>query len=1469
VLNNNAVGQSSLRPIGDINGQGVSAVALGLQSAPGYNVVATSTYAPDLITGFNSGLGATTGVVYSPLDRAHTLANPAGVYTKGTGASYPTQDIENATYVVQQVQADNGIGGTYNTDYNYAGGQADVQGRGFLGFSTVNANDDQTGIVTSTSYFNNQLIPNTSTPYGLGWPFTGYATEVKQTYYASLTSSVVLLDTLNTYKAVSLGGTASSTAQFIELTKATSVDSSGNSLNHELNGDSLPAATTQYTYDGNGNVSQLTLTTTDGYSSTTGDTYLAPTSCAYILDRLSLHVVTNKAPFTNSDGTITTNSVIHTTNYTEDACTGVRTQEIDESGSTSLQVETDYTPDSFGNITQTKIIAAGVSPNRITSATYDGNGQFPNSTTNASGYTSYPLFDPRYGGMTSVTDPYGLTTSWTYDGFARKTAQTRPDGTQTKWIYAQAAGCGFGACNVLQQTTGAPDVTKIYDKLGRPTQVQSPGFDGTMIIAEATVFDALGRVSTVARPYFSGGTQYLTLYDGYDALKRVTHQTFPDNSAANPHTLTIQYAAPSGEPLTTTIATGTLSNPSRVLTSSTTETATTEKNSQGEVIQVTDDANSATSYQYDPFGNMLQVKDALGNIVSMTYDIRGHMIGMIDPDKGGSAHPWSYVPDALGEVTSQTDGNGVQTTFQYDAEGRVKQHQDPTVTRSFTYDTQPFGFGQLATATAGGYARTEYYDGSGRPAMTKLVEDTVTHYAGTTYDGSGRVATKTYPSGTSVTYAYTGNGYLSSVSGDQGVIWTANQRDAELHLLTETFGNNVVVSNQGFDASTGRIKTIQTGTSGSIVNLAYSWDQMGNLYQRNDTVTGVNETLGYNTLNWLRSSVGAGSMVVTYDRIGNITYKSDLTFAGGTGNYCYYSPTATTPCYSNAPAVGPHAVQSISGTVSNGTGSGFSNPTYKYDYNGNMTLGGGRTATYTTANMTATVIPTGGTDTISYEYDATDQRYRQTATVNNTNPAVIDNDTLYWTGQGVTSEYYTAGSAAAVWKNYIVADGKTVAVTQGSNVGGSTWGTDAWGTMTWSAPNLPVTYMHEDHLGSVVTVTKSDGTVLERDTYDPWGKRRNNGAADNLDTMSSSQVNRGYTDQEYVNSVAWLNLNARMYDPQIGRFMSADPVTGKPYSTQGWNRYAYVENNPLNQTDPTGEIDCPQGVKCDEVIVTAPAKPKGAAFTVDDGITFVGVSFGGTGGFFAGSVTGNFGATAGSGNQAQPAGKTGNNNQAKVIKWKKTPQNARRFNRTIQAVNKYAVEHGYAPLDEDADTLIFSAPEASPTQSADSGAQGGASGFQGASYQTAIAGAVAIPAPAGGGGGTLAELIAGNPELAPILVAAYILLHDSVAEPRIFRHYGYAADAPKFAGGLYPGSFATTANGPPLTGEQAQRLLALPPRASVPDSYYTVTVGPNTPVLGPSTVQPAYGQPGGGIEYTFPEGTVRGSVTGPTPIPRY
>jgi RHS repeat-associated protein len=105
----------------------------------------------------------------------------------------------------------------------------------------------------------------------------------------------------------------------------------------------------------------------------------------------------------------------------------------------------------------------------------------------------------------------------------------------------------------------------------------------------------------------------------------------------------------------------------------------------------------------------------------------------------------------------------------------------------------------------------------------------------------------------------------------------------------------------------------------------------------------------------------------------------------------------------------------------------------------------------------------------------------------------------------------------------------------------------------------------------VVAVTNETGQVIERMAYDAWGKRRfTDGTSDNKDSLVGLTTDRGYTEHEMLDELGIIHMNGRIYDPYIGRFMSADPIIQDLYELQSHNRYSYVMNNPLFYTDPSG-----------------------------------------------------------------------------------------------------------------------------------------------------------------------------------------------------------------------------------------------------------------------------------------------------------
>ena len=117
-------------------------------------------------------------------------------------------------------------------------------------------------------------------------------------------------------------------------------------------------------------------------------------------------------------------------------------------------------------------------------------------------------------------------------------------------------------------------------------------------------------------------------------------------------------------------------------------------------------------------------------------------------------------------------------------------------------------------------------------------------------------------------------------------------------------------------------------------------------------------------------------------------------------------------------------------------------------------------------------------------------------------------------------------------------------------------------------------YLHQDHLGSVDTITDEAGRAVERLSYGAFGKRRiaagANAWTDPALAIAAVNTPRGFTGHEHLDDFQLVHMNGRVYDPALGRFMSADPFVQFAESTQGLNRYSYVDNNPLSFTDPSG-----------------------------------------------------------------------------------------------------------------------------------------------------------------------------------------------------------------------------------------------------------------------------------------------------------
>ena len=860
--------------------------------------------------------------------------------------------------------------------------------------------------------------------------------------------------------------------------------------------------------------------------------------------------------------------------FVYDPASGLLTKEIIEPNNSQLCLVTEYTYDTFGNKTSVTTRncngAAGeaaaptsdaVIASRTTSSAYDTKGQFAVSTTNALNHTETRTFDPKFGGVLTLTGPNGLTTAWTYDSFGRKTQETRADGTTTGWSYVLRNLTNWNnhpnlAYHIATTESGVaqPSYT-YYDILNRKIVSSRYNFTNTDLIDEgSTFFDNYGRVYKTYLPYERGqsaSAKYATYT--YDILGRVLTETAPNNGVT-----TTTYAG-----LTTTV------------TNAQSQTKTTVKNTQGQTVTITDAQNKTIGYAYDPFGNLTQTTDTLGNVTTLSYDARGRKTGMNDPDMG----VWSYAYNALGELIRQVDAKNQTVTMAYDKLGRMTSRTEPDLTSTWVFDTATKGIGKLASASSSnGYSRTHSYDSLGRLSSTSTVIDAAPYVTSTTYDAYGRTDTQTYPAsagyptGFAVRNVYNSNSYLIQVvnaATPATVYWTANSMDAQGHLTQQTYGNGVVTQ-QVFDPATGKLLNQYAGAGNAVQNMSYTYDTIGNLSTRQDANQNLVETYLYDTLNRLTSATAvSGAVNVTttfaYNAIGNITSKSDV------GAYTYNA--------SGGSSIRPHAVAGITGTVN-----GVVNPAYTYDANGNMTDGAGRTTVWTSFNMPGQITSQtpNGAKTAQFWYNPEHERTKE---LQADQSIVIVLSPRYDTGLHFEKKYIAAGGSltgAIEYEHYLYAGGlmfgKYVTITQTDGQTIATTRTD---------------YYSKDHLGSIVAITDQTGAVTQRLSYDAWGKKRYpNGAADPNGLLNNPDMYHGYTGHEHMDELGIIHMNGRLYDPFTARFLSADPHIQDPLNLQSYNRYSYCWGNPMGCTDPSGYFSLGSFIRTAAAIAVAVYAPQ-------------------------------------------------------------------------------------------------------------------------------------------------------------------------------------------------------------------------------------------------------------------------------------
>jgi RHS repeat-associated protein len=371
-------------------------------------------------------------------------------------------------------------------------------------------------------------------------------------------------------------------------------------------------------------------------------------------------------------------------------------------------------------------------------------------------------------------------------------------------------------------------------------------------------------------------------------------------------------------------------------------------------------------------------------------------------------------------------------------------------------------------------------------------------------------------------------------------------------ITQETLGNGVV-TNRAYDKVTSWLTAATAGVGGGsgLLNQSYEEDENGNVTQRQDNNHGLTENLFYDAdyrLTCATLTSGCSTPTFVYDAgdagPGNITTQI------GVGTYTY-------------PAAGqtrPHAVTSI-----NGTFNGINNPAFTYDANGNMTNRASSSAnvTWSSYNYPTVVSATDatGTEEVQFNYGPDRERWEQIYTVSGTT------EQTYYIG-GLMDLVFSGGTTN--YRHYIYAGSEPIAV----------YSRTAAGAITMS-------YMQEDHQGSVSAITSSAGTTSVDESFSAFGTRRNpatwTGPPTTSDLNTIESLSRqGYTFQTWLGQSMGLNhMHGRVQDAILGRFLSPDPHVPDPSNAQSYNRFSFTINNPLTRIDPSGFDDGDPHIQCE------------------------------------------------------------------------------------------------------------------------------------------------------------------------------------------------------------------------------------------------------------------------------------------------
>lgn len=727
------------------------------------------------------------------------------------------------------------------------------------------------------------------------------------------------------------------------------------------------------------------------------------------------------------------------------------------------------------------------------------------------------------GNLTSKKiTPYSSSTqrifTYQYSSGNRLTMETSPVGIWKSYSYNTD-----GTISSVGSTVGTTNFT--YDALGRVTSESRP--DGTVMNTAFSWDSSNGGLYAVTK----SGTNIPTETTVYDALNLdVRHvQTRFDGNLLKVDKTYDSYGNLKRESYP--YKTG---NPTYKEYSYDDNHRLTGSSEAGRIISYSYDGLSTTVS--DGTMSTTTTEDALGGIVSVTDPA-----GTITYTLNGAGNPTS--------ISAPGGTNGIGTTIGYDAYERRTSITDPSHgTTTYAYHSTK---GYLQQETNAKNQTTSYvYDIYGRMTQKTCPEFYTTY----TYDNNlNKITAETCSNGTSTSYSYDALGRLSSTTeyavdskwlqkeytytngrvsaikytSQNGVLTTENHYYTNGHLTSVKLNGTTDIFNLTGEDYQGRVSYLGTGNTSRYYNYTVS----GFPTSRVATVSGltkqciqysfdnqtdnlesrsypmVNKTETFSYDN-LHRLTGFGNYNVVYDNNGNITTKSDV------GSFSYNTSGK------------PYAVSDV--TLTNNINVGTQNVSYYSFDRPNEISDNGYTASFT--------------------YNGNCDRVKMQM-LHNSSASL----TRYYLGGCYELDVKPSGNTEKLYLMGGYYDAPAVLIKQGGS--------------------SSVYYVLRDHLGSVTHVLNSSGTVMQELSYDAWGRLRNPSTWSLYTPTNEPEpyLGRGYCGHEHLTGLGLINMNARLYDPMLGRFLSPDPYVQAPDHTQSFNRYSYCLNNPLKYKDENGE----------------------------------------------------------------------------------------------------------------------------------------------------------------------------------------------------------------------------------------------------------------------------------------------------------